>query len=51
MFISLGSQAVVAEDLLLTHRTGVAHVHQAGHAEWEEAATQEAPVTSGQPRA
>lgn len=38
------SQAAVVEELLMAHGTGVPHVHEAPHAEGDEAAAQEAPV-------
>lgn len=46
-FILQGSQALVAEQLVPAHRAGVHHVHQAVHAEGEEAAAQETPAASG----
>lgn len=42
-----GSQALVAEELLLAHGARVLHVHQAVHAEGDEAAAQETPVGAG----
>ena len=44
---AFSSQAFVAEELLLAHGARVPHVHQAVHAEGDEAAAHETPAASG----
>lgn len=36
----------MVEEFLMTHRTGMPHIHEAPHTEGEEAAAQEAPAAS-----